>query len=114
MGQMLLIGGAVELVLASSILFMRSEERRATLIVWFGVTVLLYRAGFRLLGVATPCHCLGYFARWSPLSPSVTDSLMLASAFFLLGGGLAMLAASMLRARLAAGRADQQGIAVRL
>lgn len=100
MGQVLLLGGACELVLASSILAMRSEERKAVLIAWFGATVLLYRSGFKLLGVAMPCHCLGYFARWSPLSPSATDSLMLASALFLLGGGVALLLSPWVRTYL--------------
>ncbi len=86
--QLLLVGGLAELVLVALIVMLRPAQRKAVPIFWFSSSVLLYRAGFKLLGVTMPCHCLGYLARWSPLAPTETDSLMLALALALFAGSL--------------------------
>jgi len=88
MRQVLLIGGVAELLLVALILKLNPVDRKAVPLLCFSSAVLLYRAGFKILGISMPCHCLGYLNRFSPFNSTETDSVMLIFAVILLIGSL--------------------------
>ncbi|MCG8576374.1 MAG: hypothetical protein MI810_15915, partial [Flavobacteriales bacterium] len=60
---------------------------KATLSIWLGGSFCIYRLGLTALGVSH-CPCLGSFSGAIGLDDSVTSSLLLGFALFLVGLGV--------------------------
>jgi len=86
--QLFLIIGCVEVALGLYLLLSNNLWRKTVLLALLSGNFLLYRLASQILGVKTPCPCLGRFAEWLRLSSKTVSLLMLFTSAFLFVGSL--------------------------
>lgn len=85
------VTGVLEVTIALICVFHRHVAFSTVLVLWLSASFLVYRIGWRWLGGASYCSCLGTMTEQLHLDPAAADlALKLALAYLLLGSAFAL------------------------
>jgi hypothetical protein len=92
--QLMLCAGLVEFIVVSVLLANRATAfSKLTALFTLSLAFLAYRTTRYILGVITPCNCMGVLVDWIPfLSPSVVDKSSMIMSGMLFTGSIGLLA----------------------
>jgi hypothetical protein len=90
-GQLFLVVGTAEIVIALVCFFSKRQTRALLLVAWLSTGFALYRLGLWWLGWKKPCSCLGNLTDALHISPQVADNIMKVLLAYLLIGSYGLL-----------------------
>lgn len=90
--QLFFLTGALELAVASILLFSRVNiATKLAAVLWISATFLTYRIGLWAIGYKGECNCLGHLTDWLGLAPGIVDAGMKTILAYLLLGSIAFI-----------------------
>ncbi len=90
-GQLMLVVGAAEIVIALVCFFSRRQTLALVLVAWMSTNFVVYRLGLWWMDWHRPCNCLGNLTDALHLSPQTADNIMKVLLAYLLIGSYGLL-----------------------
>jgi len=91
-GQLMLVVGAAEIVIAAICFFSKRQTLALGLVGWISTSFVVYRLGLWWIDWHRPCSCLGNLTDAIHISPQVADNIMKVLLAYLLIGSYGLLA----------------------
>jgi len=91
-GQLMLVVGAAEIVIALVCFFSKRQTLALASVAWLSTNFVVYRLGLWWMDWHRPCSCLGNLTDALHISPQVADNIMKALLAYLLTGSYGLLA----------------------
>jgi len=90
-GQLMLVVGAAEIVIAAICFFSKRQTLALGLVAWMSTNFVVYRLGLWWMDWKKPCSCLGNLTDAIHVSPQVADNIMKVLLAYLLIGSYGLL-----------------------
>lgn len=90
-GQLMLVVGLAEIVIALVCFFSKRQTLALGLVAWMSTNFVVYRLGLWWMGWKKPCSCLGNLTDALHISPETADNIMKAILTYLLIGSYGLL-----------------------
>jgi len=90
-GQLMLVFGAAEIVIAAICFFSKRQTLALGLVAWMSTNFVVYRLGLWSMDWKKPCSCLGNLTDALHLSPQTADNIMKVLLAYLLIGSYGLL-----------------------
>ena len=90
-GQLMLVVGVVEIVIALVCFFSKRQTLALGLVAWMSTNFVVYRLGLWWMHWHRPCNCLGNLTDALRISPQTADTIMKVLLAYLLIGSYALL-----------------------
>ena len=90
-GQLMLVVGAAEIVIAAICFFSKRQTLALGLVAWMSTNFVVYRLGLRWIDWHRPCSCLGNLTDALHISPQAADNIMKVLLAYLLIGSYGLL-----------------------
>ena len=90
-GQLMLVVGVAEIVIASICFFNKRQTLTLGLVAWMSTTFVVYRIGLWWMDWKKPCSCLGNLTDALHISPQTADNIMKVLLAYLLIGSYGLL-----------------------
>lgn len=90
-GHLMLAVGVLELVVATTCLFAKSQFMKLWVIAWLATNFFVYRCGLWWMGWHRPCSCMGNLTDALHIRPEVADNIMKVVLGYLLIGSYGLL-----------------------
>jgi hypothetical protein len=105
-GQLFLVVGPAEIVIALVCFFGKRQTLSLLLVAWLSTGFALYRLGLWWVGWKKPCSCLGNLTDALHISPQVADNIMKVLLAYLIIGSYGFLIWRWRRGRSPGNRSD--------
>ena len=90
-GQLMLVVGAAEIVIAAICFFSKRQTLALGLVAWMSTNFVIYRLGLWWIDWHRPCSCLGNLTDALHISPQTADNIMKVLLAYLLIGSYGLL-----------------------
>jgi hypothetical protein len=90
-GQLMLLVGAAEIVIAAICFFSRRQTLALGLVAWMSTNFVVYRLGLWWMDWHRPCSCLGNLTDALHISPQTADNIMKVLLAYMLIGSYGLL-----------------------